>query len=162
MRRLLPVLVGVVLVAAGLIGLLAVFHKRDSADLDAQTVRGPGVLETTPGDPPTSGAPGGQLQREREVPDAVLVRALATGDVALVYGTAQPPADLVQLREDLTGPFDPELAAAGQVAFLVHRKGIKGIEALAWKRRLAVPSASDPRVREFIDTWLGKGQGKTG
>jgi hypothetical protein len=161
MRRLLPVLVGIVLVGGGLVGLLAIFHDRDEADLSAQTVQGPGVLETDPGDPPTSGAPGGNLQREREVPDPELLRALATGDVALVYGTAQPPDELVRLRDDATGPFDPELAAAGQMAFLVHRRGVTGIEALAWKRRLSVPTAADPRLREFIDTWLGKGEGKT-
>jgi hypothetical protein len=162
MRRLLPVLVGIVLVGGGLVGLLALFHNRDEAGLSAQTVQGPGALESEPGDPPSFGTPGGNLQREREVPDPALLRALATGDVALVYGTAHPPAELVQLREDATGPFDPELAAAGQMAFLVHRKGVTGIEALAWKRRLSVPSAADPRLREFIDTWLGKGQGKTG
>jgi hypothetical protein len=162
MRRLIPVLVGIVLVGAGLVGLLAIFHKRDTADLGAQTVQGPGAVESEPGDPPTSGTPGANLQREREVTDPVLVRALASGDVALVYGTAQPPGELVQMRDDATGPFDPELAAAGQMAFLVHRDGVTGIEALAWKRRLSVPSAADPRLREFIDTWLGKGQGKTG
>ena len=161
MRRLIPVLVGVVLVGGGLFGLLTIFSDRDEPDLAAETVRGPGVLETEPGDPPTSGPQGGNLQREGEVPDPVLLRALATGDVALVYGSAKPPEELVQLREDATGPFDPELAAAGQMAFLVHRQGVTGIQALAWKRRLAVPSAADPRLREFIDTWLGKGEGQT-
>ena len=161
MRRLIPVLVGIVLVVAGLIGLLAVFHNRDSAELKAETVQGPGTYEKAPGDPPTSGTPGGNLQRERDVPDPVLVKALSLGDVALVYGTAQPPPELVQMRDDATGPFDPELAAAGQMAFLVRRPGTTGVQALAWQRRLIVPSAADPRLREFVDTWLGKGQGKT-
>ena len=89
----------------------------------------------------------------------MLVRALATGDVALVYGTAKPPPELTRLREDATGPFDPELAAAGQMVFLVRRKGVDGIQALAWKRRLEVDSPADPRLREFIDAWLGKGRG---
>lgn len=161
MRRLIPILAGIVLVGGGLYGLLKIFENRDSGGLESQTVQAVGALESEPGDPPTSGKPGGNLQREGEVPDPVLLRALATGDVALVYGTAKPPAELVQLRDDATGPFDPELAAAGQMAFLVHRKGVTGIEALAWKRRLSVPSAADPRLREFIDTWLGKGQGNT-
>ncbi|MEA2125665.1 MAG: hypothetical protein QOI80_2447 [Solirubrobacteraceae bacterium] len=162
MRRLLPVLVGIVLVGAGLFGLLALFHDRDSANLSARTAAGPGVLETTPGDPPTSGATGGDLQQEGEVENPVLLKALSIGDVALVYGSADPPAELTQVREDATGPFDPELAAAGQMAFLVHRKGVTGVQALAWKRRLEVPGPSDPRLREFIDTWLGKGEGGTG
>jgi hypothetical protein len=163
MRRLLPVLVGLVLVGAGLVGLLALFHGRDSADLTtggkAAPAQGPGTAETTPGDPPTSGTPGGNLQNETDVPDPVLVRALADGDVALVYGTPKPPAELAQMRDDATGPFDPELAAAGQMAFLVHRKGVTGVQALAWKRRLSVDSPADPRLREFVDVWLGKGSG---
>jgi hypothetical protein len=163
MRRLLPVLVGIILVGAGLVGLLAIFHGRDSADLSAKTVQGPGVLETDPGDPPTSGSTsGGNLQREGTVADPVLLKALSIGDVALVYGDPEPPPELAQLRDDAAGPFDPELAAAGQMVFLVHRNGVQGVQALAWKRRLAVPSPADPRVREFIDTWLGKGQGGTG
>lgn len=161
MKRLVPVLVGILLVGAGLVGLLTIFRDRDSAGLagDAATAQGPGVLESAPGDPPTSGAPGGNLQRETSVPDPVLIRALATGDVALVYGTPEPPAQLRRLRKAATGPFDPELAAAGQMAFLVQRKGVKGIQALAWKRRLQVQSPADPRLREFIDAWLGKGRG---
>lgn len=159
MRRLLPVLVGIVLVGAGLVGLLALFHGRDSAGLSggAAAPQGPGTPEAAPGDPPTSGAPGGNLQRETEVADPVLVKALSIGDVALVYGTAKPPPELVRLRDDATGPFDPELAAAGQMAFLVRRQGVTGVQALAWKRRLAVAGPTDPRLREFIDAWLGKG-----
>jgi hypothetical protein len=162
-RRVLPVLVGIVLVGAGLVGLLAIFHGRDSADLSAKTpVQGPGDAQTTPGDPPTSGAAGGNLQRETTVSDPVLVRALSLGDVALVYGAPKPPRALVQMRNDATGAFDPELAAAGQMAFLVHRRGVAGIQALAWKRRLETNNPSDPQLRAFVDAWLGKGRGGTG
>lgn len=160
MRRLLPVLVGLVLVVAGLFGLLALFNDRDAADVSGGTqVAGPGALETEPGDPPTSGdATGGNVQREGEVDDAALVAALAAGDVALVYGTAKPPPALAQLRDDATGPFDPELAAAGQMAILVRRPGLEGIQALAWQRRLQVRDPADPKLRDFIDAWLGKGR----
>jgi hypothetical protein len=162
MRRVLPVLVGIVIVGAGLFGLLALFHDRDSAELSAQTAKGLGLLETEPGDPPTSGTPGGNVQEEGAVADPQLIKALSLGDVVLVYGSKEPPAALTQLRDDATGPFEPELAAAGLMAVLVHRDGIQGVQALAWKRRLEVPGPSDPRLREFIDTWLGKGAGKTG
>lgn len=160
MRRLIPVLIGIVLVVAGLIGLLSVFGSRDTAQLKAETAQGPGTFERAPGNPPTSGTPGGYLRREGRVPDPVLVKALSLGDVALVYGTPKPPPELVQMRELATGPFDPELAAAGQMAFLVRRDGTTGVQALAWQRRLIVPSAADPRLRAFVDTWLGKGQGR--
>jgi hypothetical protein len=158
-RRLIPVLVGLVIVVAGLIGLLAVFHGKDQAELSGnQQAQGPGTFESQPGDPPTSGTPGGNLQHETSVPNPVLIKALSIGDVALVYGTPKPPPELVQLQEDATGAFDPELAAAGQMAFLVHRKGVAGIQALAWQRRLETSNPADQGLRDFIDAWLGKGK----
>jgi hypothetical protein len=161
-RRALPVLIGIVIVAAGLLGLLALFNNRDTADVSAGPAQGPGVLEQQPGDPPTSGTPGdARLQREGAVQDAVLLRALSIGNVALVYGTPEPPPELVRLRDDATGSFDPELAAAGQMAFFVRRPGIEGVQALAWMRRLETDDPADPQLRQFIDTWLGKGQGNT-
>lgn len=161
MRRLLPVLVGLVLVAGGIYGLLTIFSNRDSSEIGT-TTQGPGTLETEPGDPPTSGTPGnGNLTAEGDVEDPALLAALAIGDVALVYGTAKPPPELVRLREDATGGFDPELAAAGQMAFLVRRPGVQGIQALAWQRRLEAEQPGDPQLRAFIDAWLGKGRGNT-
>ena len=157
-RRLLPVLVGLVLVGGGLYGLLTYFAK----DSDVPITRGPGTLEDSgsPGDPPTSGTPGAaSLTGEGDVDDPALLEALSIGDVALVYGSAKPPPALVQLRDDATGAFDPELAAAGQMAFLVRRAGVKGVQALAWQRRLEVDDPGDPQLREFIDAWLGKGRG---
>lgn len=160
MQRLVPVLIGIVLVGAGLFGLLTLFHDRDSAGLNGGTASasGSGTAETQPGDPPTSGVKGGNPQHEGRVADPVLVRALAAGDVALVYGTPTPPPGLRRLRADATGAFDPELAAAGQMALLVRRQGVSGIQALAWKRRLQVDAPTDPRLRAFIDAWLGKGE----
>ena len=164
-RRVLPVLAGIVIVAAGLYGLLAIFRDRDSAELQAPaTTQGPGTLEAEGqgGDPPTSGTPGaGNLVSETSVDDPELLHALALGNVALVYGSRRPPPGLEPLRDDATGPFDPELAAAGQVAFLVRRPGVDGIQALAWQRRYRASSASDPKLREFIEAWLGKGRGNT-
>jgi hypothetical protein len=158
-RRLIPPLIGVVIVVGGLLLLLNVFSSRDTGDL-ATSNNGPGQLESAPGNPPSSGATDGpNLVRETDVGDPALVKALAQGNVALVYGSAKPPAGLADLREQLTGPFDPELAAAGQVAFLVHRPGTQGIVALAWKRRLTVTSPTDPALKDFIDVWVGKGEG---
>lgn len=164
-RRVIPILVGVAIVAAGLYGLLAIFRDRDSSQLQSPaSAQGPGTLEQEgqAGDPPTSGTPGSRnLVRENEVEDPELLHALAIGDVALVYGSRKPPPALERLRDDATGPFDPELAAAGQMAFLVRRPGVEGVEALAWQRRYRAASASDPQLRAFIDAWLGKGRGNT-
>jgi hypothetical protein len=158
MRRALPVLVGVVIVVGGLLLLLTIFNGRDSAGIDDTARQGPGVFEESPGDPPTSGDTGGpNLIAETVIDDGALVQALAIGDVMFVYGTRKPPPGLRQLRDDLSGPFDPELAAAGQMIVLVRRDNVDGIQALAWKRRLRVTSAEDPALREFAETWLGQG-----
>jgi hypothetical protein len=165
MRRALPPLLGVVIVVGGLFLLLSVFSGRDSAELGGgTTAQGPGAFETDPGDPPSSGPTGApNLIAETVVDDAVLVQALSIGDVALVYGTRKPPPGLAALRERLVGgPFDPELAAAGQMAVLIRRPGVDGIVALAWQRRLQVSSADDPVLAEFIEKWLGAGRGNTG
>ncbi len=160
MRRLLPILIGVVIVVGGGFGLLAIFNSRDSGEVGAgSTPKGPGVLETEPGDPPTSGEPGAaKLQAEGEVADDALVAALAAGNVALVYGTSKPPPELVQLARATSGAFDPEIAAAGLSVFLVRRPGLGGIQALAWQRRLELTDPSDPALGEFVDAWLGKGR----
>lgn len=162
-RRLLPVLAGVVIVAAGLFGLLLLFNGRDSGEVSTEAAQGPGVLEQEPGDPPTSGEPGtDNLQREGDVEDAALLQALSLGNVALVYGSGQPPPELEQLREEtIGGSFDPELAAAGQMVVLVRRENVDGVQALAWKRRLEAQSPADPQLRQFVEAWLGRGRGNT-
>ncbi len=164
MRRLLPALVGLVLVVGGIYALLTVVNHRDSGELQTDlSGQGPGTPESTPGNPPTSGTVGtANLTHETVVGDPELVHALALGDVAFVYGTPHPPSALVRLRDEQTGAFDPELAAAGQTAILVHRRGVRGIQALAWKRRYQASGPADPRLREFVDAWLGKGRGQTG
>lgn len=160
MRRVLPVLLGIVIVVGGLFGLLTLFNDRDSAGIgNGAAAGGPGVLEQRPGDPPTSGEPSGKAPaREGALPDEAIVSALALGNVVLVYGTADPPPELVRMRRDATGPFDAGLAAAGQMALLVRRPGVDGVQALAWQRRLEAQDAADPRLRDFIDFWLGKGR----
>lgn len=162
MRRALPVLAGVLIVAAGLFGLLSLFNGRDSGSVTTDAASGPGVLETAPGDPPTSGEPGSEsLEGEGDVSDRALVSALAAGNVALVYGTPKPPAELVAVQERTSGPFDPEIAAAGLSVVLVRRAGVDGVQALAWQRRLKADSPADPQLGQFVDVWLGRGRGNT-
>ncbi len=159
MRRVLPVLVGTVIVLAGLVVVLVVVTGRDSGEVASTGAEGPGAFEESPeGNPPTSGT---HAQRnvtgEDEVDDDQILTALELGDVVIVYPQAKPPQPLVKLQRDLTGPFDAELAAAGQMVVLVRREDSDGIQALAWKRRLKVPDAADPGLREFAEAWLGQG-----
>jgi hypothetical protein len=164
MRRLVPIVAGVLLVVAGLVGLMAFASGRDDAGLADHSSEGPGTYEAaSTGDPPTSGA---HEQRnvtgEDEVSDDALLTALEQGNVVIAYEQPKPPADLVQLREDLSGPFDAELAAAGQMVILVHRGDADGIQALAYQRRLRAESATDPQLRAFAEAWLGKGRETAG
>lgn len=170
MRRLLPILVGAAILVAGLFGLLQLFAGRDSAELDQSAASGPGLLEpeaTGPpagtGPPPTSGTftPRNVTSEGRLSPDELLT-ALAQGNVVLAHPGRRPPPELVRLQEAVSGPFDPELAAAGQMVVLTTWPGIEGVQGLAWRRRLEASGPADPRLRGFADTWLGQGRGNTG
>lgn len=170
MSRLLAVVVGAVVVLVGVFVLAQLFVARDDAGVSSRAARGPGTLEpdrgadhgvrAAPGGPlPTSGAhspdlvprDGGTLTRDQ------LLHALELGNVVLLYpGDSPPPPALRALQEEVAGPFDAELAAAGQAVILAE--GGSKIEALAWRRRLAATGLDDPALREFADAWLGQGR----
>jgi hypothetical protein len=172
-RIALAVLLGV----AAVVGVLLFVQSRDKSTFgDASGGPAPGRLLPDQGaahhappadfhfatDPPASGphvlAP---VRRDGSLTRDQLLTALESGNVVLVYGGAR--ADEAQLRavqEDVAGPFDPTLATAGQAVVLDRRPGTSGVIALAWRRMLTVPKASDPRLRGFADAWLGKGAGQ--
>jgi hypothetical protein len=161
MRRFLAVALGVLIVAGGILGLMSYFSGRDSGGVQQSAAGGPGTLESTPGSPPTSGPHARRNPTsERHLDDAQLLTALELGDVVIAYPQATPPPALVALQERVSGPFDPELAAAGQMVILARRPDVSGIEALAWHRRLQASGPADPRLRAFADAWLGKGSGR--
>jgi hypothetical protein len=176
MRRALAVLAGVVLVLGGVVVLQLVLSSRDDAGIDGSGgATGPGELQRDLGsrhlpagqhvpldsltDPPTSGAHHPRLPTRDEAvlsPDQVL-HALELGDVILFYGSAHPPAALRRVQEDVSGPFDPEVAAAGQQVILGRRAGVDGIVAAAWRRLLRTSDPADPRLPEFAEAWIGRG-----
>jgi hypothetical protein len=163
-KRLVGVLVGALVVIAGLIGLMALANGRDDAGIADHTAEGPGTYEATSrGAPPTSGE---HEQRnvtgEDAVDDDALLTALEQGNVVIAYPQATPPEALRALQSDLTGPFDAELAAAGQMVILVHRDDVDGIQALAYQRRLEASGPSDPQLRAFAEAWLGAGRETSG
>ncbi len=147
--------------SAACLVLIFILAGRDDAPVAPAT--GPGEVQRTirPGDPPTSGAhrrvraarDGRPLSR-----DAILTE-LAAGNVVLFYDAARPPAALRALQRDVSGPFDPEIAAAGQAVILARRPGTEGVVAAAWRRLLRASGPRDPRLREFVDAWLGQGSG---
>jgi hypothetical protein len=109
--------------------------------------------------PPTSGAhvPQPVLSDDAQLSDDQLLEALELGDVVVMYGGPAPPPELVALSRSTAAPFSPALAAAGQAVILGSRPGTHGLIGLAWARMLRVPAATDPRLRDFVQFWLGKG-----
>jgi len=116
---------------------------------------GPRTPASPPDDPPTSGPHRPDKVTRDQVPlsDDQLLEALHLGNVVFAYdGSA---SELKKIQDEVSGPFDPELAAAGQAVILDKRPGVKGTIALAWRRELR---SDDPaQLREFADAWLGQG-----
>jgi hypothetical protein len=157
--------------AAGLcIVLIFILASRDSSQVD-QAETGPGTLEadrgaqvvtsgpdtpaSAPSEPPTSGPHRSEpVNADRTaLTDDQILTALAQGNVVIAYEGAAPA--LVQ--EDVSGPYDPELAAAGQAVILAKRPGIGAVQALAWRHRLVASGPEDPKLQEFAEAWLGQG-----
>jgi hypothetical protein len=86
-----------------------------------------------------------------------LLQALEVGDVVIMYGTSSPPPGLTALANSAASPFTPGLAAAGQAVILAHQPGTTGLIGLAWTRMIRVASATDPKLRNFSEYWLGRG-----
>ena len=173
-RRLLPLLLGTVLVAGGVYALLLAFNARDDAGVGGGAPAGPGELQPDLGrrhleatqhiplegltDPPTSGAHHARLptREGRLSPDQIL-HALELGDVILFYDAKRPPAALRAVQREVSGPFDAEVAAAGQQVILARREGAGPVTAAAWRRLLRSDDPSDPRIRDFAEAWIGRG-----
>lgn len=158
--------------AAGLcLVLIVILASRDSSQVDPGTSAGPGTLEadrgsrvltsgpdtpaSAPDAPPTSGnhreAP---VNADRtELSDDQILTALTEGNVVIAYEGDAPAA----VQEEVSGGFDPELAAAGQAVILAKRPGVGAPQALAWRRRLKATGPEDPKLREFAEAWLGQG-----
>jgi hypothetical protein len=170
LKQALLVTAGVVVAIAGLIALVLLFSARDDSQLSAAPA-GPGELQPdhgaahdgparpSGGEPPTSGTHRPEpITRDRtRLTDDQLIHALELGDVVVLYGTRKPAPELVRLQREIAGPFDAELAAAGQAIVLAPRPGAGPATALAWRRILKTGDPADPQLREFAETWLGRG-----
>jgi hypothetical protein len=170
LRRALLVAGGALAAVAGLIALALLFSARDDSQLSAGQA-GPGELqpdhgaahdgaaEPAGGEPSTSGTHRPDLvTRDRtRLTDDQLIHALELGNVVILYDTPKPARALERLQEDVAGPFDAELAAAGQAVILAPRPGAGPATALAWRRTLKADDPADPRVHDFAAAWLGRG-----
>jgi hypothetical protein len=167
LRRALVVVVGAAVVIAAVIGLVLAFTSRDDAEV-AGAPAGPGELQPDRGsghgqaaapqdDPPTSGPHRPDLitRDRRRLTDDQLLHALELGDVVILYERFDPA--LARLQREVAGPFDAELAAAGQAIVLAPRPGAGPATALAWRRVLRASDPADPALRDFAEAWLGEG-----
>lgn len=153
MGRLLGGLVVVVLAVAAVAGGVLLLQSRDDAGVEKSAGPGERVEARCPGRAATI------AHDKRTLGDDQLRHALALGNVVLRYRGTRPPRGLRQLQDELTGPYDAEIAAAGQAVILAPGAA-SGVEALAWGRRLRSQSASDARLRDFTEAWLGEGAPK--
>ena len=173
MSTALRLVIALVLGAAAVVGVLLFVQSRDRSTFgDESNGPAPGRLLPDQGaahgpppagfryatDPPASGPHrvvathrDGALTRDQ------LLTALESGDVVLVYGSRTDEAQLRGIQQDVAGPFDPELASAGQAVILDRRTGTQGVVALAWRRMLRARNGEDPKLHAFADAWLGKG-----
>jgi hypothetical protein len=157
LRRALLVVLGAVLAIAGVAAVALIVSSRD--DSQVAGTEGPGEVQPEGADPPASGPHRDvAITRDRRpISDDQLLQALALGNVVIVYSGSSPPPALARLQEDVAGPFDAELAAAGQAVILARRDGSGPATALAWKRILRADDPADPALREFAEFWLGRG-----
>ncbi len=170
MRGPLAALLAVLVAGGGVAARVLFFTARDDAEVTAAT--GPGQAfedrcarhgdpagEARSSRPPTSGTHRPALIRRDGGPvsDDELLHALELGNVVLAYDAPRPPAALRALQEELAGPFDAEVAAAGQAVVLARRADAGGTVALAWGRAQRASGPGDPRLRAFAEHWLGRG-----
>ena len=175
-RRWLAAVAGVLVIAAALIGIALFASSRDRSRVAAPEGPGEALVNQCAEhrrppagfryatEPPASGPHRPRLPagEERRLSDDELLHALELGNVVVTYEGARPPRALETLRAEVAGPFDVELAAAGQAVLLVRHPAADGITALAWARRLRTRDAADPALRDFVEHWLGQGAARAG
>ena len=76
--------------------------------------------------------------------------------MVLRYRGTSPPAALRELQDELTGPFDAEIAAAGQ-AVILARGGKTGARRWRGAAACAPAPAAIRSCGEFAEAWLGEG-----
>ena len=153
MKRFLGGLLILALSLAIVIAVVTALQSRDEGNVDNKGA-GPGekVAAKCPDEPE------GLTRDSRPLSENQIRQALSLGNVVIRYPGAKPPATLRELQDELTGPFDAEIAAAGQAVILA--RGGSSVEALAWGHRLRAHSPNDPQLRPFVEAWLGDGAPK--
>ncbi len=156
LRRIGVGLLTLLVAIGGFVLILLFFESRDTSQVPnaPSAAQGPGQPVANQRSARTPAA----IERDgtRLSEDQVL-HALQVGDVVLLYGGAgTPPPALRALQQQVSGAFDPVLAANGAAVILAYQPGANGVTALAWRRQLRSPSATDPALAQFANYWLGR------
>ena len=132
LRRLAIGLAVLVLAAICAVAALAYFNSRD--DSTVQPAGGPGSVRAAASSP-----------------------AVKAGNVLLEFSDERQTAGLRALALDTGGTATPALIAAGQ-AVIVHRRTGLRVPVIAYtsRRRLQADGHDDPRLRAFVEYWLGR------
>jgi hypothetical protein len=126
----------VVLAVAGVVGVVILFaSSRDDATTSNSVA--PGVAAPAPTGP--------------------LAAALRRGNVVLRHGGDVKHAAAQAAARRLAGRDTPALRSAGQAVIVVADPAVTGVVVRAWRRRLTARSPGNPRVQEFVEFWLGRG-----
>jgi len=154
-RRLGAVLATALVALVGVAALILFFQSRDDSQLDRPaTAAGPGRPLADEG---RALVGEGVVRADGVRMDAAAVAgALRLGNVVLLHGSAQPPAALRALAEQIAGPFEPALLRSGQAVVIARRAGVEGVVALAARRTLSAADPADPALEAFVSHWLGR------
>lgn len=132
MRRTLLALGALVLALAGIAAAFAFFSSTDDATVTRSA--GPG--------------------RTRPQGDRPIVR---DGNVLLLHRGPGPARALRALADELAGPPNAKLEAAGQAVLVRHEATlVVPIAAVTADRRIDVERTDDPALKQFVEYWLGR------
>jgi Protein of unknown function (DUF3105) len=170
LRRAGIIVALVLLALGGIAGALLFFASRDQSKITPS--QGPGQAFADQGhahvakpgfaynsSPPTSGPHAVKaIRRDGERIDAdQLLSALELGNVVILYpGSRRPPEALRALQDADSGPLDPALLQTGNQVVLARYRGVNQVVAAAWRHLQPASSPSDPRLKAFVDFWLGR------
>jgi hypothetical protein len=127
-QRLLPALVAIVLLIAGIAALVAAFSSHDAASI--------GTSSTASS--PARGPNG-----------------LPVGNIVVHYRAGVDGKELRALASRLSAEQTAAAVAAGQAIVLRHDGPAHGVIADNGRDRLSAPSGSAPALNTFVQQWLG-------
>jgi hypothetical protein len=124
-----------VLAVAGAVAVMVVLNARDDSTLHRSA--GPGSKRVAGARP-----------------------VVARGNVVLLYSDERVTTALRRLARDIGGPDTPEVQAAGQAVVVMRQPGLRvPVVGLTPHRRLDGRGPDDPRLRAFVEYWLGRDDG---